>query len=89
MDDTYGVYFVPAFSGLYAPYWQSDARGLIIGLSQYSTKGHLARATLEAVCFQTKEILDAMRKDSGVPAVRLQVSFLYLLPAKYFAVLTT
>ena len=67
VKDNGGVYFVPAFSGLFAPYWQSDARGIIIGLTQYSNKGHLVRATLEAVCFQTREILDAMNQDSGIP----------------------
>lgn len=58
-----GVMFVPAFSGLFAPYWRDDARGVIVGLTQYTTKAHIARATLEAVCFQTREILDAMGKD--------------------------
>lgn len=67
VKDNGGVYFVPAFSGLFAPYWQSDARGIIIGLTQHSNKGHLVRATLEAVCFQTREILDAMNQDSGIP----------------------
>ena len=65
--DNGGVYFVPAFSGLFAPYWQTDARGIIIGLTQHSNKGHIVRATLEAVCFQTREILDAMNQDSGIP----------------------
>ncbi|XP_071806596.1 glycerol kinase-like isoform X1 [Asterias amurensis] len=73
VEDCGGVYFVPAFSGLYAPYWQTDARGTICGLTQYSNKGHIARAVLEAVCFQTKELLDAMDQDSGIPLVRLQV----------------
>ncbi|XP_044180131.1 glycerol kinase-like [Acropora millepora] len=68
-----GVYFVPAFSGLYAPYWQTDARGVIIGLTQFTNKSHLARATLEATCFQTRELLDAMNMDCGIPLTSLQV----------------
>jgi glycerol kinase len=64
VDDNGGVYFVPAFSGLYAPYWRPDARGLITGLSRFNTAAHLARATLEAICYQTKEVLDAMKVDS-------------------------
>jgi glycerol kinase len=70
VPDAGGVYFVPAFSGLFAPYWRSDARGAIVGLSRFNTKAHLARATLEAICFQTRDVLDAMVKDSGV---RLEV----------------
>ncbi|XP_061547420.1 glycerol kinase-like isoform X5 [Phycodurus eques] len=70
---SYGCYFVPAFSGLYAPYWEPSARGVICGLTQFTNKSHLAFAALEAVCFQTREIVDAMNKDSGVPLVRLQV----------------
>ena len=70
VPDNGGVYFVPAFSGLFAPYWRSDARGAIVGLSRFNTKAHLARATLEAICFQTRAVLDAMIKDSGV---RLEV----------------
>ena len=61
-----GIYFVPAFSGLFAPYWRTDARGVIVGLSRFHTKAHLARATLEAICFQTRDVLDAMTQDSGV-----------------------
>jgi glycerol kinase len=57
VNDTAGVCFVPAFSGLYAPYWRNDARGCIVGMTQYTNKCHIARATLEAVCFQTKEVL--------------------------------
>ena len=57
VEDTADVYFVPAFSGLYAPYWQPDARGLMIGLTNYTNKAHICRATLEAVCFQTREVL--------------------------------
>jgi glycerol kinase len=71
--DNGGVYFVPAFSGLFAPYWRSDARGVIVGLSRYNTKAHLARATLEAICFQTRAVLDAMAKDSGVRLALLKV----------------
>jgi glycerol kinase len=66
VTDNGGVYFVPAFSGLYAPYWKDSARGVIAGLTRYATKGHLARAVLEATAFQTREVLDAMEKDSGV-----------------------
>jgi len=64
-DDNGGVYFVPAFSGLYAPYWQDSARGVIVGLTRYANKGHLARAALEATAFQTREVVEAMEKDSG------------------------
>jgi len=64
--DNGGVYFVPAFSGLFAPYWRSDARGVIVGLTRYSERGHLARATLEAICFQTRDVLHAMEQDSGI-----------------------
>ena len=68
-----GVYFVPAFSGLFAPYWQSDARGAIVGLTRYVNKGHLARAALEATAFQTREVLEAMNKDAGVDLTALKV----------------
>ncbi|XP_048588294.1 glycerol kinase-like isoform X2 [Nematostella vectensis] len=68
-----GVYFVPAFSGLYAPYWQMDARGVIVGLTQFTNRAHIARATLEAVCFQTRELLDAMNEDCGIPLASLLV----------------
>jgi glycerol kinase len=67
VDDNGGVYFVPAFSGLYAPYWKHDARGVIAGLTRYTNKGHLARAVLEATAFQTREVVEAMEKDAGVP----------------------
>ncbi|KAF3695175.1 Glycerol kinase [Channa argus] len=70
---SYGCYFVPAFSGLYAPYWEPSARGIICGLTQFTNRNHLAFAALEAVCFQTREILDAMNQDSGVPLMQLQV----------------
>jgi glycerol kinase len=66
VPDTGGIYFVPAFSGLFAPYWRTDARGVIAGLSRFHTKAHLARATLESICFQTRAVLDAMVQDSGV-----------------------
>jgi glycerol kinase len=67
VEDNGGVYFVPAFSGLYAPYWKHDARGVIAGLTRYSNKGHLARAVLEATAFQTREVVEAMEQDAGVP----------------------
>ncbi|KAJ1826958.1 Glycerol kinase [Coemansia sp. RSA 2599] len=73
VEDNGGVYFVTAFSGLFAPYWRDDARGCIVGLTQYATRGHIARATLESVCYQTRAILDAMRKDSGTDLRRLRV----------------
>ncbi|PVD27564.1 hypothetical protein C0Q70_12726 [Pomacea canaliculata] len=73
VDGTHGCYFVPAFSGLFCPYWQDSARGIICGLSQFTTKHHIARAALEAVCFQTKELLEAMNQDSGIPLTSLQV----------------
>jgi glycerol kinase len=73
VEDNGGIYFVPAFSGLFAPYWRSDARGAIVGLTRYVTKGHLARAVLEATAFQTREVLDAMEKDSGVHLTALKV----------------
>ncbi|CAC5390896.1 glpK [Mytilus coruscus] len=73
VDSTHGCYFVPAFSGLFCPYWQDDARGIICGLTQFTTKEHIARAALEAVCFQTRELLEAMVKDSKIPLESLQV----------------
>ena len=66
VDDNGGLYFVPAFSGLFAPHWRSDARGAIVGMSRYNTAGHLARATLEAICYQTRDVAEAMQQDSGV-----------------------
>jgi glycerol kinase len=66
VDDAGGAYFVPAFSGLFAPYWRSDARGAIVGLSRFHTRAHLARATLEAICYQSRDVTEAMEKDSGV-----------------------
>ncbi len=73
VDDNGGAYFVPAFSGLFAPHWRSDARGALVGLTRYVNKGHLARAVLEATAFQTREVLDAMNADSGVPLTELRV----------------
>ncbi|MDH6109029.1 glycerol kinase [Kitasatospora sp. MAP12-15] len=73
VEDNGGAYFVPAFSGLFAPYWRSDARGVIAGLTRYVTKGHLARAVLEATAWQTREVMDAMEKDSGVELKALKV----------------
>ena len=73
VDDNGGIYFVPAFSGLFAPYWRSDARGAIVGLTRYVNKGHIARAALEATAFQTAEVLEAMEKDSGVKLTALKV----------------
>ena len=72
-EDNGGVYFVPAFSGLFAPYWRSDARGVIVGLSRFNTNAHLARATLEAICYQTRDVVEAMEKDSGVTLEVLKV----------------
>ncbi|MFB2582710.1 glycerol kinase GlpK [Herbiconiux sp. P15] len=73
VDDNGGAYFVPAFSGLFAPYWRADARGALVGLTRYVNKGHIARAALEATAFQTKEVLDAVNADSGVPLTELKV----------------
>jgi glycerol kinase len=73
VDDNGGAYFVPAFSGLFAPYWRADARGALVGLTRYVTRAHLARAVLEATAFQTREVLDAMNADSGVALTELKV----------------
>jgi glycerol kinase len=73
VDDNGGVYFVPAFSGLFAPYWRGDARGVIAGLTRFVTAGHIARAALEATAFQSKEVADAMNADSGVELESLKV----------------
>jgi glycerol kinase len=73
VPDSGGVYIVPAFSSLFAPYWQSDARGVIVGLTRYITKEHLCRAALESTAYQTREVLDAMEKDSGVSLRTLKV----------------
>jgi glycerol kinase len=73
VEDNGGAYFVPAFSGLFAPYWRADARGALVGLTRYVNKGHIARAALEATAFQTREVLDAMNADSGVALTELKV----------------
>ena len=73
VEDNGGVYFVPAFSGLYAPYWKESARGVIAGLTRYANKGHLARAVLEATAFQTREVVEAMEKDAKIPLLSLRV----------------
>jgi len=73
VQDNGGIYFVPAFSGLFAPHWRSDARGVIVGLTRYINKGHIARATLEATAYQTREVLDAMQNDSQVNLQKLKV----------------
>jgi glycerol kinase len=73
VPDSGGIYFVPAFSGLFAPYWQSDARGTIVGLTRFVNKNHICRAALEATAYQTREVLDAMEKDSGVSLAALKV----------------
>ncbi|NJP35731.1 glycerol kinase GlpK [Micromonospora thermarum] len=73
VEDNGGVYFVPAFSGLFAPYWRSDARGAIVGLSRFNTDAHIARATLESICYQSRDVAEAMAKDSGVPLDVLKV----------------
>ncbi len=73
VTDTADVYFVPAFSGLFAPYWRTDARGVIVGLTRAATKAHLARAALEAICYQTRDVMDAMVADSGVPMTEMRV----------------
>ncbi|NKX92392.1 glycerol kinase GlpK [Sanguibacter hominis ATCC BAA-789] len=73
VEDNGGAYFVPAFSGLFAPHWRSDARGALVGLTRYVNKNHIARAALEATAFQTREVLDAMNADSGVPLKELKV----------------
>lgn len=73
VEDNGGIYFVPAFSGLFAPYWRSDARGVIVGITRFITKGHIARAALEATAYQTREVLDAMEEDSGVKLRNIKV----------------
>jgi len=73
VEDAGGVYFVPAFSGLFAPHWDMYARGVIVGLTRYATRAHLVRATLEAICYQTREVLEAMEADSGLPVPNLKV----------------
>ncbi len=73
VPDNGGIYFVPAFSGLFAPYWRSDARGVIVGLTRYITKGHICRAALEATAYQTRDVFEAMLRDAGVPLKALKV----------------
>ncbi len=73
VEDNGGAYFVPAFSGLFAPYWRSDARGALVGLTRFVNKGHIARAVLESTAYQTREVLDAVNADSGVPLTELKV----------------
>ncbi|MBE8526445.1 glycerol kinase, partial [Amycolatopsis sp. H6(2020)] len=73
VEDSGGTYFVPAFSGLFAPHWRSDARGVLVGMTRYVKKAHIARAALEATAFQTREVLDAMNADSGVELTELRV----------------
>ncbi|MCB0065452.1 MAG: glycerol kinase GlpK [Caldilineaceae bacterium] len=73
VEDAGGCYFVPAFSGLFAPHWRSDARGVIVGLTRYVNRAHIVRATLESICYQTREVLEAMNADSGVPLRALKV----------------
>lgn len=73
VEDNGDIYFVPAFSGLFAPHWRSDARGVIVGMTRFINAGHIARASLEATAFQTREVLEAMNKDSGVPLTHLKV----------------
>jgi glycerol kinase len=73
VEDSGDIVFVPAFSGLFAPYWRSDARGAIVGLSRFNTKAHLARATLESICYQSRDVVEAMVADSGVPLEFLKV----------------
>jgi glycerol kinase len=73
VPDNGGCYVVPAFSGLFAPYWRSDARGVIVGLTRFINKGHIARAALEATAFQTREVIDAVNADTGVPVTELKV----------------
>jgi glycerol kinase len=73
VEDNGGIYFVPAFSGLFAPHWRADARGAIVGMTSYTDKGHIARAALEATAFQTLEVLEAMEQDSGLKLEKLKV----------------
>jgi glycerol kinase len=73
VEDNGDVYFVPAFSGLYAPHWQAGARGIVAGLTHYANRGHIARAALEATAYQTRDVLEAMERDSGIPMHELKV----------------
>jgi glycerol kinase len=72
VEDSGGIYFVPAFSGLFAPYWRSEARGAILGMTSYTNQGHVARAALEATAYQTRDVVEAMEKDSGVKLITLK-----------------
>lgn len=73
VTDSGGIYFVPAFSGLFAPYWRNDARGVLVGLTQFINKGHIARSVLEATAYQTRDVLDAMNNDTGIAINELKV----------------
>jgi glycerol kinase len=73
VEDTGGLYFVPAFSGLFAPHWRPDARGAIVGMSRFHTRAHVARAALESICYQSKDVVAAMEQDSGVSLQVLRV----------------
>src|SRR5690606_28490696 len=73
VDDNGGAYFVPAFSGLFAPHWRPDARGALVGLTRFVNKGHIARAALESIAFQTREVLDAATADTGTQLAELRV----------------
>jgi glycerol kinase len=73
VEDNGGAYFVPAFSGLFAPYWRPDARGALVGLTRYVNKGHLARAALEAIAFQTRDVVEAVNADAGIDLSELRV----------------
>ncbi len=73
VDDNGGAYFVPAFSGLFAPHWRADARGALVGLTRYVNKGHIARAAIEAIAYQTREVLDAVNADAKLPLTQLKV----------------
>jgi glycerol kinase len=73
VEDNGDVYFVPAFSGLFAPYWEETARGVLVGLTRYANRGHIARAALEATAYQTRDVLEAMEKDAGVAMKELRV----------------
>jgi glycerol kinase len=89
VDSAAQVYFVPAFSGLFAPYWRSDARGVIVGLSRFHTREHIARATLEAICYQSRDVMEAMEKDAGVEVSKPVVPETTALGAAYAAGMAT
>jgi glycerol kinase len=73
VEDNGGIYFVPFFSGAFAPYWRADARGVIVGLTRFVNRGHVARAALEATAYQTRDVVDAMVADSGIELAELRV----------------